>query len=111
MSAPLKQIGFAPDLQPLVLSGEKYSTWRLFDDKNLTVGDVLEFVESKSRKPFAKALLTEITEKPLGKLTENDWKGHEKFSSDEEVYQTYSGYYNKPVGPETLVKVVRFKLL
>lgn len=107
----MKKIGFAPALQPLVLSGQKTLTWRLFDDKNLTEGEEVEFVDQFSRVFFANAKLVKVWERPMGKLLPEDKDGHEKFSSDEEMYKTYSGYYQREVGPETIVKIIRFKLL
>ena len=35
----MKLVKFRDYLVPLVLSGEKDSTWRLFDDKGLSEGD------------------------------------------------------------------------
>src|SRR5947209_4915394 len=104
-----KTIKFSPDLVPLVLSGKKTSTWRLFDDKDLKEGDIIDFIKRPELVKFVEAKLTSIIEKPLGELTKEDKEGHEKFSSDEEMYKTYSGYYNKPVGPETTIKLIRFK--
>ena len=46
----MKVLKFREYLVPLVLSGEKDSTWRLFDDKDLSVGDEIElqvFVSNK----------------------------------------------------------------
>ena len=105
-----KTLKFSPDLVPLVLSGEKTSTWRLFDDKDLKDGDEMIFIDWDGMQPFAEAMLTSVVVKPLDELSAEDKEGHEKFSSDEEMYATYSRYYKQPVGPETLVKIVRFKI-
>lgn len=52
-----------------------------------------------------------MVEKPLGKLTTQDKTGHEKFNSEKEMYKAYKKYYQKEVGPETLVKIIRFKII
>ncbi len=39
----MKTLNFSDKLVPLVLSGAKTATWRLFDDKNLAIGDELIF--------------------------------------------------------------------
>lgn len=106
-----KTMKFAPDLVPLVISSEKTSTWRLFDDKDLKEGDIVDFIRRPELTKFATAKLTSVIEKPLGKLTQKDKEGHEKFASDEEMYKTYEGYYNQPVSPETTIKLIRFKIL
>jgi hypothetical protein len=43
-----------PNLVPKVLTGEKTSTWRLFDDKNLTAGDDFLMINKKTGEKFAK---------------------------------------------------------
>lgn len=106
-----KKLHFAPNLVPLVLSGEKTSTWRLWDDKNLSEGDVVDFLESKSEKHFATARLVKVSEKPLGKLSKEDKSGHENFDSDEQMFKIYRSYYNKPVDENTVVKIIKFELL
>jgi hypothetical protein len=106
----MKTLKFRPHLVPQILSGEKFVTWRLFDDKDIQVGDQLQLVEFGALKQFAQAEAEEVTEKPLGELTEEDWIGHEKFKSETEMYETYSNYYGREVGPETIVKMIRIKL-
>lgn len=106
-----KTLSFSQHLVPLILSGEKTVTWRLWDDKELTVGDIVEFIEKGHYEPFTIAQIVKITEKPMGNLTSNDKKGHEKFSNDKKMYETYSRYYVRSVDHTTLVKIVRFKVL
>ena len=60
---------------------------------------------------FATAKLVRITSKKMGEISDEDFEGHEKFASKEELYRTYSGYYGKPITPESSVKIIRFKLL
>ena len=55
---------------------------------------------------LATAKITNVVEKPLGKLTQGDKVGHEKFSNDEEMYKSYEKYYSQPITPETLVKIL-----
>ncbi len=106
-----KQLRFASDLVPLVLSGQKTSTWRLWDDKDLQEGDVITLIRRPELTPFAVVKITSCIEKLMGELTEADKKGHEPFRTDEEMLKVYSEYYKKPVGSETPVKILRFKLL
>lgn len=106
-----KTIKFAPHLVPLVLSGEKTSTWRLFDDKNLKVGDNLNFVNKETGKEFAKAIIVGVREIELGNVQDSDYDGHEKFESKEKMFEAYRGYYGLKVTPESILKIVKFKLL
>ncbi len=44
----MKTLKFAPELCEQIITGTKTSTWRLFDDKDLTVGDELQFINKES---------------------------------------------------------------
>jgi hypothetical protein len=107
----MKIVKFRDYLVPLVLSGEKTSTWRLFDDKNLSIGDEIELREFGKENSFAKAKITKVIEKAFKDLSEDDKQGHEKFSSDGEMYAAYTGYYDTKVGPDSIVKIIWFELI
>jgi len=51
-----------------------------------------------------------VKETTFGKLTKRDKEGHEEFSSDDEMYRTYSRYYKTCVKPETKLKIITFRL-
>jgi len=104
-----KTLKFRDFLVELVISGEKDSTWRLFDDKSLQKGDKVDLINWNTGEKFSEAVLTEVREKPLGQLQPSDFEGHEKFESEEAMYAAYRTYYKDPVGPETLVKIIRFR--
>lgn len=106
-----KKLKFDPHLISLILSKEKFATWRLWDDKDLSVGDVVDFLNSETKQLFAVAKLTKIIEKRFADLTQEDKIGHEKYDSPEKMYQLFSENYKKPVGPDTLVKVVWYDIL
>ena len=105
-----KSLKFEECLVPLVLSGEKTVTWRLFDDKDLRVGDEIDLINSNTKEVFRRAKLVEIREKPLGAITDKDFDGHEKFESEEKMYETYRKYYGDKVNKDTTVKIIKFKL-
>lgn len=106
----MKTLKFTQSLVPLILSGEKTSTWRLFDDKDLQTGDELEFLNKETGEHVAYATATKVIERPMGKLKEEEIEGHEKYATSEEMYATFSKYYNEPIGPDTIVKIIWFEL-
>lgn len=106
-----KTLKFRDHLAKLVLSGEKTSTWRLFDEKNLAEGDEVELINKDSGERFADATITDVREKELGKIEASDFDGHESFASEEEMYQTYRSYYGDMVGPSTIVKIIKFRIV
>lgn len=106
-----KTLKFAPQLIPLILSGEKTCTWRLWDDKDLKKGDIISLIKRPELEKFAKARITKAYEKTLGEITEEDRIGHEDVGTKIQMYKMYSGFYKKEVGPDTPVKIVRFELI
>jgi len=106
----MKKLKFSDSLSKLILNGQKDVTWRINDEKNIMVGDDLSLCH-KDGIEFAKAKVIEMNETTFRRLTETDKKGHEGFSSDEEMYETYSKYYNMKITPETKLKVIKFKLI
>lgn len=107
----MKTLKFKPHLMPLVLSGEKDSTWRLFDDKDLQEGDELQFVNSETDEMFGTAIIVSTREKKLGDLEDSDFEGHEKFESEEKMYEAYRSYYGDKVTSESIVKIVKFNFI
>jgi hypothetical protein len=106
----VKTVKFRDYLVPQILSGEKNSTWRLFDDKNLSMGDEIALMEFGTDNVFATAIIMKVVEKAFGDLLPEDFDGHEKYSSDQQMYETYKRYYGKDVGPDTRVKIIWFVL-
>lgn len=106
----MKKLKFSDPLPGLVLTGQKDLTWRIEDEKGIVVGDELSLCSTEGQE-FARAKVTGLKESTFGNMAEEDKKGHEEFSSDEEMYETYSKYYKMKVTPKTKVKIIRFKLL
>ncbi len=104
----MKTLKFAQDLVLKILSGEKRATWRLFDDKNLCVGDELILVSKENGDRFGTAKILTLKIKTLGTLEEQDWEGHEKFSSDEEMYAILKKYYGDGVNENSEAKILTF---
>lgn len=105
----MKKLKFAEPLPELVLSGEKDTTWRIGDEKDLSIDDELSLCNNNDEE-FARARIIWIKETTFENLTFEDKEGHEKFNSDEKRYSTYSRYMNKEINSQTKVKVIKFKL-
>ena len=102
---------FRRHLSEEIIKGRKTVTWRLFDDKDLKAGDALELIVWESGDKFADAEITEVREKKLGEIQEQDFEGHEKFESKEEMLETYRKYYGDKVDWNTIVKTIKFNLI
>ncbi len=104
----MKILKFTPELCRLILNGEKTSTWRLFDDKDLQPGDEIQFMNKSTGEVFGQGEITNLKITTLGGLESADWEGHERYASDEEMYAAYRSYYGDRVRPESEVKIVNF---
>ncbi len=113
----MKKLKFEHSLAEQIIQGEKTSTWRLFDDKDLTVGDEIEVIDKvqpgkpETWRSFGTARITKIIEKNLGDIDESDMDGHEKFSSTEQMLQAYQTYYGSNVSLETSLKIIHFNFV
>jgi hypothetical protein len=107
----MKTLKFRPHLVEQILAGTKTVTWRLFDDKDVRVGDKVEFLNWETKEKFCEVEITAVKEKKLGEIEEADFNGQETFKDKEEMLQTYQKYYGEKVNWETIVKIINFKIL
>lgn len=107
----MKVLKFTSTLVKPILQGTKTSTWRMFDDKNLQQGDEISCVEKETGEEFAKASITHVVEKKLHELTDQDFEGHERYENIDAMCTAYSLYYACNVTPESIIKIVSFRLL
>lgn len=106
----MKTLKFRQNLVEEILAGRKTVTWRLFDDKDLKVGDRVELLYWETKGKFSEAKITKVREKKLGEIEDEDFEGHERFENKEEMLETYRKYYGKRVDWDTMVKMINFKL-
>jgi len=107
----MKSLKFRNILVGPILKREKTSTWRLFDDKDIQKGDNLEYVSWEKGEVFAQGKVLSVVENKFVDLTKADQPGHEKFTSDQEMYGTYAAYYKKPVDKDSMVKIIKFQFI
>jgi hypothetical protein len=105
----MKTLKFTPQLCEEIVRGTKTSTWRLFDDKDLQIGDQLEFLNKETLGVIGTGVITSLYNKTLSTLNEEDWAGHERYVSDEAMYEAYRGYYGDRVTKDTEIKIITFK--
>jgi ribonuclease HI len=110
----MKTLKFGHDFAQQILQGQKTSTWRLYDDKDLSVDDEIRIIDKidpdspETWKVIGQGKINEIVEKRLGDITQTDMDGHEPFSSKDEMLRTYKQYYGDRVTFETPVKIINF---
>lgn len=106
-----KTIKFTPELTQLIKQGKKTTTFRLFDDKDLTEGDsvILATRDGEKVTNFAHAKLIKVYTKLLKVLDKTDYIGHEH--KIETSVEDYKKYYGDKVTENTEVKVIRFSIV
>ena len=108
----MKTLKFKGSLVASIVKGTKRSTWRLFDDKDLQVGDMLRFVNSETGAEFSRGEITALREKTLQELGEEDYtEGHERYKDQSEMLRAYRKYYGEAVGLHSTLKIVKFRIL
>jgi len=108
----MKKIKFSDKLTNLILQGKKNSTWRMFDDKNLSEGDELILINKQTGEEFATAVIDKLKEKKLRELEDKDWEGHERYENDEKMLADFRTFYpDKFVDLETMVKIINFRII
>ena len=103
------------ELAQSIARGEKRSTWRLFDDKNIRVGDEIELVDKVDPKDknswqvIGVATINRVVEVRLGQVKGEDADGHDTYgASDEDILATFRRYYGPDVTLDTPAKVLQF---
>jgi ribonuclease HI len=110
----MKTIKLDHELANEVRSGKKTSTWRLFDDKDLSVDDRVVLIDKvnprnhDSWKAFGEAVINRVVEKHLGEVGKEDYEGHQPYASTEEMLDEFRRYYGDSVSLKTPVKIVHF---
>jgi len=110
----MKTLKFDHESAQLIIKGQKNSTWRLFDDKDLSVDDNIKIIDKVKEdqpntwKVIGTGRVREVVEKKLGDITEQDMAGHEHYSSQDEMLKHYKSYYGERVSLDDVVKIVVF---
>lgn len=110
----MKSLKFDHDQAERIKAGEITSTWRLLDEKNLSVNDDVRLIDKvdparpETWRVFGVAHIDRVIEKRLGDITDDDMTGHMKFDSQEEMLKHYQDTYNNDVSLTTALKILQF---
>lgn len=98
-----------------IASGKQRSTWRIYDDKNISVGDEIELIDKvDSIRPdtwqaIGVASVDWVTEKRLKEVSDGDFGDDESSVSRDEMTSHYQGYYGETLTEHTPVKIIHFE--
>lgn len=113
----MKTLKLDHDIAQLVLTGEKNATWRMYDDKDISVNDEIELIDKSnpadpaSWRSIGTARVNVVVEKRLGDVNKNDVDGGEELASKDDLLKKYQQYYGPQVTKDTPIKMIHFSLL
>lgn len=110
----MKALKFDHTLAEQIKSGEKTSTWRINDDKDISVNDEVRLIDKvnpgrpETWQVFGTARIEKVLEKRLGDVTVEDMEGHAKYGSSEEMVEDFRRHYGEDVTLSTPMKLISF---
>lgn len=94
----MKTLKFSMKQAQQMLRGEMTETWRIDDDKDLSVDDEVECIEKKSGKAFGRAVIKEVLIKKYGDIAKED----------AQAFKVLQTYYGDGIDPNVHIKKLRF---
>ncbi len=97
----------------LQLAASSGATWRLFDDKDIRVNDVLTLVDKREASPeswavIGKATVNYIVEKRLADVSDDDLRRSNGYANKDEMFRILRTYYGEHVTWKTPVKIIHY---
>lgn len=110
----MKSLKLDHDAAVRVAAGKQTSTWRINDDKDLHVNDVVQLIDKVDSNdpatwvPITTVVITSILEKQLGSVLQSDLTEGEKLPAQKDLLAQFRTYYGQQVTLQTPVKIIRF---
>lgn len=112
----MKTLKLDHELVELVISGNKTSTWRVHDDKNLSVGDEVSIVDkvdpklAETWKVIGTVRIHRIDAKRIDEVTMSEMAEHGYMSTDNMV-TVFKQYYGDNISKATEIKLLYFEVV
>src|SRR3989344_2111899 len=110
----MKTLKFNHEQSALIQQGKKTVTWRVNDEKNLSVDDEVMIIDKVDKKDvntwrvIGTAKIQEIPAKHLGEVEGDELGGTEEYPSKEERVKLFRQYYGNDINEHTPVKIIHF---
>jgi ribonuclease HI len=104
----MKTLKFSPQQIQSIIDGNRSTTWRLYDDKQIDVGDSVEFINSNNGQTFGYAKVNEIVIKRIYDLNKSDEQNHDTYKNEQEILDNFRKYYGPDVTVEDKVKIIKY---
>lgn len=110
----MKLLKVSHKIANLISTGRKNTTWRINDEKNISVDDDIGIVDKVNPKypdswqVIGTGKVAEVLQKRLADIKKGDLGAGEDFSSQPEMLRTFRKYYGRDVNELTPVKIITF---
>lgn len=111
----MKTLKFNHDSAKLITDGSAWFTWRIFDDKQLSVNDEVQCIDKvdpsdrETWSPIGIAVIESITEKRIRDITDAERTEYENvYGKIDDVLAILSEFYNKDVTDQDVIKIITF---
>lgn len=100
----------------MVLKNNLRLTWRLFDDKDLSVNDAVELIDkvdplkTSSWQVLGVAIITKILERRLRDVLDSTYpvEGDDKGDLRKNIISSYEKYYGRDINLDEVIKIIHF---
>ncbi len=111
----MKTLKFNHQMAQLIRDGRKTVTWRVNDEKNISVDDEVWIIDKVDKKnpdtwlAIGTAKVSEILAKHLGDIQDDELGEAEHYATKQEMVDTFRKYYGRDINEQTAVKIIHFK--
>lgn len=110
----MKYLKVSHKIAELILSGEKTNTWRINDEKNISVDDTVGIIDKVDPKvPSTWQVIgighvNSVIQKRLNDVHSDDLGPGEEFESRQDMIKTFKKYYGPDINERTALKIINF---
>lgn len=99
-----KTLKFPSHYKEAIVAQDKGITMQLFDEKNISVGDIIDFLDRDTGDRFATVKVTKVYEKPFQEAI----KGAKNVKG---MYEQYESYYQRKIQSDTSAKFIYYEII
>ncbi len=110
----MKYVKVSHRIAKLILDGKKRNTWRINDEKNISVDDIVGIIDKvdpnvpSTWQVIGGGRVNSVLQKRLDSIQNEDLGPGEDFASRPEMLKTFRNYYGPDVNEHTPIKIISF---
>lgn len=110
----MKQLKFSHKAAQLINSGDKRSTFRMFDDKDISVNDEIEIIDKvdpnrpSTWRPICIVKVNSVIQKRLSNIDSDDLTKYDIYPTFDKLLHAMKIYYGNRFNAESTIKIISF---